>query len=379
MFKSLRVPEKLFTVVMWLVSFAFAGFLTGLGNKLVGDIPKVEDNLTIEQFADPAALKTAKAALAVSDKALAEQGNRLAQANQALKASRNAYSSAREAYDNWIGTRTATTDPAQDPEVIKRTRGLDALKEAERKSEMAVEQVEQDRLNTSQLMEKQRRAQDDITNAAEGSYRAALFKQEMRVFGFRLALTLPLLAIAIWLVARKRKSDYWPLMRGFVLFALFAFFFELVPYMPSYGGYLRYVVGVLLTAVGGHYVIKAMRVYLAKRQQVEAQSEVQRRQSLGYEESLKKMAANVCPGCERAIVTMGASGAVVGAATGTATGPATTPVTASMASNFCVHCSMKLFDQCRQCSTRKNAFFHYCPSCGTGAAASAAADAVPAV
>jgi hypothetical protein len=371
MFKSLRVPEKLFTVVMWLVSFAFAGFLTGLGNKIVGDIPKVEDSLTIEQFADPAALKAAKAALTASDKQGGEQAARLAQAQQALKSQRNAYGSAREAYDNWIASRTATTDPAQDPEVIKRTRALDVLKEAERKSEIAVEEVEQEQLNTSQRREKQVRAEAEITNAAEGAFRAALFKQEMRVFGFRLALTLPLLAIAIWLVARKRKSDYWPLMRGFVLFALFAFFFELVPYMPSYGGYVRYVVGVLLTAVGGHYVIKAMRVYLAKRQEVEAQSEVQRRQSLGYEESLKKMAANVCPGCERAIVTMGASGAVVAAA-----GTATTPVAASMASNFCVHCSMKLFDQCRQCSTRKNAFFHYCPSCGTGAAASAAADAV---
>jgi hypothetical protein len=358
MFKSLRVPEKLFAFAMWLVSFAFAGFLTGLGGKVVDDIPKVESTLSIEQFADAAALKAAKAALAQSEKQQAEQADGLAQANQALRTARNAYNSAREAFDNWTATRSVTTDPAQDPEVIKRTRGLDALKAAERSAEAAVEKVEQDSLNTNQLMEKQRRAQTAITNAAEGSYRAALFKQEMRVFGFRLALTLPLLAVAIWLVARKRKSDYWPLMRGFVLFALFAFFFELVPYMPSYGGYVRYVVGVVLTAVGGHYVIKAMRVYLAKRQQVEALSEVQRRQSLGYEESLKKMAANVCPGCERAIVTMAASGAAV-----------TTPAAGTAASNFCVHCSMKLFDQCRQCSTRKNAFFHYCPSCGTGAGA----------
>lgn len=355
MFKSLRVPEKLFALVMWALSFAFAAFLIGLGGQIVADLPQVEDRLTLEQFADTAALEGARGRLKRLEVQERELGERHAQAQQALTAAGNAYRSAREAYDNWLATRTATTDPAQDPEVIQRTRGLDTLKAAERQAQEALERLDRDRLAVSQDADAQRRREAELLDAARGPYESARFRQEMRVFGLRLALTLPLLVVAGWLVAKKRQSDYWPLMRGFVLFALFAFFVELVPYLPSYGGYVRYVVGVALTLVAGHYVIKAMRRYLAKRQQVEAQSETERRQSLGYEDALKKMAANVCPGCERAIL------------------PAT-PAPNEAPSNFCVHCGMKLFDHCGACRTRKNAFFHYCPTCGTGAAAAPAPD-----
>jgi len=350
MFKSLRVPEKLFAFVMWAISFVFAAFLIGLGGRLVADLPRLEDRLSLEDYADRAALQRARNDIAALERRQRDLGDRRAQAQLALTAQRNAYESARQAFQNWLSTRTATTDPAQDPDVVRRTRELDALKASERTAQEALEQVDRGLLDAQQALAGRRDAESDLLVAARSGYDRARFAQELRVFGARLALTLPLLAVAGWLLARKRRSDYWPLMRGFVLFAAFAFFVELVPYLPSYGGYVRYAVGILLTAVAGHYVIQAMRRYLAKRRQVAAQSEAERRSALGYEQALKQIGAGVCPGCERPI-------------------PPSGPATGEQAANFCVHCGLRLFDRCGVCATRKNAFFHHCPSCGTGTAA----------
>lgn len=346
MFKSLFVPERLFRLAMWIVSLVFASFLIGLGSTIIGDLPRIEEPLTIEQFADKNPLDRTRAEIRRLRDRERDLNDREAQASLQMTAVSNAYQSARAAYSNWIATRTATTDPAQDSEVLQRTRNLDGLKASERDAQIALERIEKDLLDTRQTLAANERTERELIDRAREAYQSALFRQEFRVFAWRLALTLPLLVVAWWLVMRKRRSEYWLLYRGFVMFAVFTFFVELVPYLPSYGGYVRYAVGIIMTAVGGHYIIRAMRSYLARRRVVEQQTEVERRQALKPEDALKRMTAHVCPACERALMTTG-----------------------EIVPDYCVHCGLKLFDRCRSCEVRRNVFFPFCPKCGTPAEA----------
>jgi predicted RNA-binding Zn-ribbon protein involved in translation (DUF1610 family) len=348
MFKSLAVPERWFAILTWLVSFVFAGFLTGLGGNVIADLPRIETALTVDQFADQQALQRTRAALTLASTRRATLENQQNQARLTQQATTNAYQSALSAYSNWVATRTATTDPRQDPDVIRRTRELDALKATEREAEVALERLDKEILDTGQALDAERNRESRLLEDAQEVYERALFQQELRVFAFRLALTLPLLIVAWWLVTRKRRSDYWLLWRGFVIFAVFTFFVELVPYLPSYGGYVRYGVGVVLTAAAAHYVIKAMRAYLAKRREAEQRTETERREALSREDALKKVTASVCPACERALMTTG-----------------------DVPTDFCVHCGLRLFDRCAACTTRRSVFFHYCPKCGASTAATA--------
>ena len=346
MLKSLRVPERLFRLAMWAVSIVFAWFLIQLGGKIVGELPGVDQAVTREQFMDSTQVARREH---VRDSLVTVRRERDAareRAQLALTAASHAYEAQRQSFDNWIQTRRATTDPRQDPEVIARTRELDVLKSGEREAQAQVERIDADLVAINQRTNAVQLEESQAYTEANGRFERAQFWQQLRVFLIRLAITLPLLVFAGWLVARKRKDQYWPLWRGVVLFGLFAFFFELVPYLPSYGGYVRYGVGVIASAIAGVYVIRAMQRYLAKRAEVEQQTESERRQSLGYEEALRHMGAGVCPGCERAFATDGQG----------------------KPANFCVHCGMTLFDECGACTTRKNAFFHYCPACGAAAA-----------
>ncbi|MBW8471220.1 MAG: serine endopeptidase [Thiobacillus sp.] len=343
MSKTLRLSEKWFHRGLWLVAFLFAWFLTGLGSTIVGDLPQVEQTRSLEDFMDPQRTPVLKESIKAAERSAEEAQAALDQAQLKLQTARADNRAARETFDNWLATRSVTQRSEQDDEVLVRTRELDGLRQAERTAFSAVERQQQAALDARQAQERAQAELRTLQNDARGAFVEAQRAQELRVFGYRLALTLPLLVLAGYLFKKHRKGSSWPFVWGFIFFALFAFFVELVPYLPSYGGYVRYIVGIVLTVIGGRYAIQALQRYLERQKQAEAQPAQTRQREMDYDQAQARMTKNICPGCERTVDMKDGK------------------------TDFCPHCGLCLFDRCGHCSTRKNAFARYCFSCGASA------------
>ena len=346
MSKALRLSEKWFRRGLWLVAVVFASFLIGLGGTIVGDLPKVERPLQVDDFLDKAQARALRDTIRAQREAEQDAQTALEQAQLQHRKAISDNQAERETFNNWLATRRVTERADHDPEVLERTRKLDLLKQAERQALRAVEAQQQAALDARQAAAAAQARLSTLEAAGYEKLNAERRKVELRVFLYRLALTLPLLVVAGWLFVKKRKSTYWPFVWGFIFFALFAFFVELVPYLPSYGGYVRYVVGIAITALVGRYAILALNRYLERQKQAESLPDQQRRKELGYDVALARLAKSVCPGCERPVDLKNDK------------------------IDFCPHCGIGLFDHCGHCSTRKSSFARFCHACGTGAQAS---------
>ena len=340
MSKTLRLTEKWMQRGLWGVALVFAGFLIGLGGTLVGDLPKVEKRLSLDDYMDAAASSALRAALKTAERSAQEADDALAQAQLKRQVAQADSMAARETFSNWLSTRRATQLSDQDPELLARTRALDTLKDRERAAGAAVQAQQQAALDARQAGERTRRQLADMEQAAQQQLNAEYRRVELRVFLYRLALTLPLLVAAGWLFMKQRKSTWWPFVWGFIFFALFAFFVELVPYLPSYGGYVRYIVGIVVTALVGRQAILGLNRYLEKQKLAEQLPDAQRRDELSYDTALMRLSKGVCPGCERPVDLKNPE------------------------IDFCPHCGIGLFDHCPACQTRKSAFAKFCHACG---------------
>ena len=344
MSKAQRLSEKWFRFALWIIAVVFAGFLIGLGGTLVKNLPLVEQYLQSEDFIDRPAAEQARQAIEQQRRLAQEVRDALEQAQLKLEIARQDSLTARDSLNAWLASRRATQQAAGDTELLRRTADLERLRIGERSARAAVEAEQQRLLDAQQTEGRAEQRLQELEKQAQERLQDELQRQELKVFLYRLALTLPFLVVAGWLFARQRKSPWWPFVWGFIFFALFVFFVELVPSLPSYGGYVRHAVGILITVLVGRQAIVALNRYLERQRQAEARPDAERRQELSYDTALARLAKKVCPGCERAVELDNAQ------------------------IDYCPHCGICLFDHCGQCQQRKSAFARFCHACGAPAA-----------
>ncbi|MDO4878704.1 MAG: serine endopeptidase [Neisseria sp.] len=338
---STRLTEKWFRRGLWLVALVFAIFLIGLGGKIIGDLQQAEAYRPLESYM---AQQGAQPLLDEGSR-LAEQAEAitidLAQAELDWEKQREQTRAEQQSLNNWLAARSATEQSAQNPEVLERTRRLDELKRKEIDLQRRVSEQRQKKLNNEKATDANNAKIKDAESAAGAVKEQDDRRIELNVFLYRLALTLPLLLAAGYLFKKKRRSKWWPFVWGFIYFALFAFFVELVPYLPSYGGYVRYAVGLIITALVGRYAIVAMNRYLERKRQEEVRPASERGNSLDYDHAQRCLGKGICPGCERPLDFK------------------------QPEMDYCPHCGIGLFKRCRECATRINTFSRYCCHCGT--------------
>jgi predicted RNA-binding Zn-ribbon protein involved in translation (DUF1610 family) len=339
-----RGPERLIRSGQWLIALLFAYFLIQVGASLIADLPLLAKAPRLEQFVDQPKLERLQAAIQPLSESRDQIQSNLAALREKEIQAREAYGTDQASFENWRSARSATEQSAQNPEVIARVRQLDAQLQRQRQLSNERQTLEGQLTQLQERIAPAQRQLDQLQAEAQERWQRARQGAEGRAFGIRLLFVGPLLALAIWQFRRFRSSDQWPFVWGFLLFGLFAFFFELVPYLPSFGGYIRYGVGALLTFLGGRALIRWLNAYLLRKQLEQAAPQEQRQGRIRYENALQSVGRNQCPSCERSLSR-----------------------NEGQLPNYCMHCGLQIQHDCPRCNHHHLTFFPYCPSCGLGA------------
>ncbi|WP_052877892.1 zinc ribbon domain-containing protein [Chromobacterium subtsugae] len=347
--QALSRPEKMVRLASWLVALVFAALLAGLGELVIRDLfylpaggPPQQEAFRQRIGLDP--LKRQQEQLQRQTEAQRAEQEKLAATRGQLERS---YQTQRQGLDNWLASRAATADAGQSGEVVRRARALDALQAQILQWQQKEDQASSGLLALAQRQQTLQAQVDRLEQQAGEQYQQASDRFELKVFALRLAVILPLLLLGVWLFLRYRAHRYWFFVYGFGLFALFAFFVELLPYLPSFGGYVRFLVGIALTVFAGMRMIQAFQRYAEKKRAELQQSQGQRAGRIAYAKALLSYQKRSCPSCDHQYNIAGDD------------------------ADYCIHCGLQLFRVCA-CGARNFAFFPFCKKCGGAVARPAA-------
>lgn len=335
--------QKLQRTQRWLnrlVSFLLFASLVGLSTLVMRDLEGLSPPVSMVDMlqSDRDEHARLRRELEAVRQQIREMNDTLTTARQTRDAAQSRVLRAEADYADWLALRSSTEAMETNPEVRARLAELARLRAIERQSNEGVLMQEREHSQLQRREATLRQTQGEIESRAAERARDENRVRALKAFGIRLAVVLPILLAGIFLFARYRRARYGALVWGFSLFAVYVFFFGLVPYLPSFGGYIRFLGAVALVVAGGVYSVRWFNAYLARRREELARDAHERARHVDMDQAVNAFRSKTCPSCGQDF---------------SLSGP--TP-------HFCLECGLELFSKC-ECGNLNFAFFRHCSNC----------------
>ncbi|MBB6462804.1 zinc ribbon domain-containing protein [Flammeovirga kamogawensis] len=342
--------------INYLIALVLCGFLISLSSQFMGDIDDWEGRPTVEEFRDQAFVKKQKAALKKLYVKRDYQNEKRSSIQKTIEAASKNYRNEKKSYDNWLAARKTVGSPSEDKEILSRANKLDAHYKTEQEWRAKMALIDD---TLSVLGKDITTLQTSLSDEKEIAYtkqEEEIRAYDLKVFLIRLFIVLPILGLGIFFIIKFRKHKYWPIFLGYVMFSFYAFFFGLVPYLPSYGGYIRYTVGIVLSILFGMYAINKIKAFIEKKKSELKVPSNERAKKVQLETAERALANHMCPSCGKDFILKKWDKDLDRKFKAQGYGIVT---------NFCRYCGLELFKPCTNCGTENYAHLPYCSKCGT--------------
>jgi hypothetical protein len=348
--------ERTSKIVYYSISTILCIFLILLSNRIIGDLDNTTNRPYSEDFENKTVLEELEKNIEIQNAELDNLQSKKETIEKTISTAKENYNNEKKSFDNWLQARKTLGSPDKDKEVLARAEKLDEYYQVEQEWRLQLNEIQ---TQIDEVQNKKQEIQNSIDEEEDKAYeiyKQELKKYDLKVFLIRLVFVAPVLALGIFFFIRYRRHKFYPIFFGFTLFSFYAFFFGLVPYLPSYGGYVRYSVGVLLTVGLGYYAIKHIRKFIEQKQEELKISTKERAKNIQTTTAEKALENHFCPSCGKDFLLRKWEF------------PATKTTdtdTYKYVTTFCRHCGMELFKQCKNCGTKNFAHLPFCSLCGT--------------
>ncbi|PWH85161.1 Rad50 family protein [Brumimicrobium oceani] len=347
--------EKTSKLINYLIAIVLCGFLISLSGKLIDDVDEWEERPNVEEFQNHDFLEDKEAELLKIDAQIEIKDQKRSSIQNTLRIVNGNYANAKKSFDNWLKARKTVGSPNEDKEVLSRAKELDEFYKTQQEWKIELNKISSEIQTLSNQKNTIYEKINKEENRAYNEQQNAIRTYDLKVFLIRLLFILPILLLGILFIVKFRKHKYWPLFLGFVLFSFYAFFFGLVPYLPSYGGYIRYTVGIILSVLFGIYVINKIRAFIESKKKELEVSTTERAKKVQIETAEKALDDHMCPSCGKDFIIKKWDKSA---------GKKDKTSTYGIVTDFCRFCGLELFKKCNKCGEENFAHLPYCSCCG---------------